>query len=155
VVSPADPAWGEARAHAREESSARLAADPGFAFGLGLLAGCASVDAHAVTVRTGDEQLGSRLLAWLRDTLGVPATRIRVVLRVGPAVSGDLVRHRWASTLAVDADAIALARWTSPPASDAVEALIRIGEPAVTARVTGWLDALGASAPRPDANAAL
>jgi hypothetical protein len=140
--SPTDPAWGEARTLARGEAHARLATDASFALGLGLLAGCATVDTHAVTIRIGDAQRGSRLLTWLRASLGVPDNRIRVVLRFGPTVAGDLARHRWAKTLAVDIGAVALSRWAAPPATDAVEALIRIGEPTVTAQVAGWLDAL-------------
>jgi hypothetical protein len=67
---------------------------------------------------------------------------VRVVLRLGPDAAGDLARHRWASALGLPVDRISHTRWRGAPSPDAVEALVRLHDPALAASVAGWRDAL-------------
>lgn len=131
-----------ARAAAGEEARDRLRHDPGFAAGLGLLTSIAEVDLHAVTATTSDQDVAAAVLRWLDEQVAIDPGRVRVVLRVGPRGSGDLVRHRWAARLGIDRDRIALARWREAPDREAVQALVRVADPGVAATVAGWRDAL-------------
>lgn len=140
-VRAAHTAFELARAAAADEVRPRLASDPQLAAGLGLVAGIAGVDPHAVTLTMTDETLAGAALRWLTRTLPVEAARVRVVLRVAPGASGDLLRHRWAKALDVAADAVTVARWTGAPTATAVEALIRVADPTVAATFAGWRDA--------------
>lgn len=137
------------RAAANEEARDRLRRDPGFAAGLGLLTSIAEVDRHAVTATTCDQDVAAAVLMWMDGHLAIDPGRVRVVLRVGPRGAGDLVRHRWAARLGIDRDRIAVARWREASDPEAVQALVRVADPAVAATVAGWRDALLAP-PGPD-----
>jgi hypothetical protein len=131
-----------ARAAARDEARRERLADPAFAGGIGLLAGVAELDAHAVTITTQDSEVAAAALRWLRQQLTVTANRERVVLRIGPRVAGDLAAHRWAKRLEVPREGIAVATWRQAPSDDAEQVLLRIADPTVAATVAGWRDAL-------------
>jgi hypothetical protein len=131
-----------ARAAAREDALDRLTSDAGFAAGVGLVAALAEVDAHAVTLASPHPEVIGRLLAWLATNADVEVARVRVVLRIGPDVAGDLARHRWAARTGVPVDRISHTRWRGAPAPDATDALVRFHDPALAASVAGWRDAL-------------
>jgi hypothetical protein len=131
-----------ARAAAREEALTRLTAEADFAAGVGLVAALAEVDAHAVTLASPHPEVLGRVLGWLAVQAGVELDRVRVVLRIGPDVAGDLARHRWASGLGVPVERISHTRWRGSPSPDATDALVRLHDPALAASVAGWRDAL-------------
>jgi hypothetical protein len=131
-----------ARAAARQDALDRLTSAAGFAAGVGLVAALAEVDAHAVTLASPHPEVIGRLLAWLATNADVEVVRVRVVLRIGPDVAGDLARHRWAARIGVPVDRISHTRWRGAPAPDATDALVRIHDPALAASVAGWRDAL-------------
>lgn len=130
------------RAQASRDALSRLADDPGFALGLGLLTGRRSPDGAGLTVTTADERLAGRIVAWLRAHAGLADTDLRVVLRLGRDVAGDLARNRWADALDLRPDRIAAARSRGVLAVDEIEALLRIVEPSLAATVLGWCDAV-------------
>jgi hypothetical protein len=131
-----------ARAAARDHALGRLADDPTFAAGVGLVAALAEVDTHAVTLVSPHPEVVGRLLGWLVTHAALDPARVRVVLRLGPDVAGDLARHRWAAGLGVPVDRITHTRWRGAPAPDASDALVRLHDPALAATVAGWRDAL-------------
>lgn len=131
-----------ARAAARDEGQTRLATDASFAAGLGIAVALAEIDHHAVTATTHSLEIATRLVGWLRSHLEADPSRIRVVLRVGPAIAGDLVRHRWADGLEVPPEQVSHTRWRGAPAPGAVEALVRVADPVAAATLAGWRDAL-------------
>ena len=131
-----------ARAAARDEVAGRLASDAPFAAGLGLAAALVDIDLHAITARTTQLEVAARLLEWLRDHLAVEVSRVRVVLRLGAGVAGDLARHRWASELGLPPVQISHTRWRGAPTPDTVEALVRVADPTAAATLAGWRDAL-------------
>jgi hypothetical protein len=131
-----------ARAAAREEALARLTIDPDFAAGVGLVAALAEVDVHAVTVSCAHREVIGRLLTWLAAHVDLDLERVRVVLRLGPDVAGDLARHRWSEGLGVPVERIAHTRWRGAPAPDATDALVRLHDAALAATIAGWRDAL-------------
>jgi hypothetical protein len=141
---PADDrtAFELARAAAREEALTRLTAEVDFAAGVGLVAALAEVDAHAVTLASPHPEVLGRVLSWLAAQAGVELDRVRVVLRIGPDVAGDLARHRWASGLGVPVERVSHTRWRGSPSPDATDALVRLHDPALAASVAGWRDAL-------------
>jgi hypothetical protein len=140
-------ARGLARASAHREGQRRLAEDPAFAAGLGLLAGAATVEPTATTVVTADLRLVVRLLGWLKDRTGLEADGVRVVLRLGRNVAGDLARHRWAEALELPIDRIAATRSRGVAEPSTVEALVRVTDPTVAVQVAGWCDAFFDPAP--------
>jgi hypothetical protein len=131
-----------ARAAAREDAVDRLARDADFAAGVGLAAALAEVDVHAVTLSSGHPEVVGRLLTWLSAHADVDLARVRVVLRLGPDVAGDVARHRWAAGLALPVERISHTRWRGAPAPDATDALVRLHDPSLAATVAGWRDAL-------------
>jgi hypothetical protein len=131
-----------ARAAARDEARRRHLADPVFAGGIGLVAGVAEIDAHAVTIATPDAGIAAAALRWLRSQLEVDRNRVRLVLRIGPRVAGDLAAHRWSRELDVPRESVAIASWRQAPGDDAEQVLLRIADPTVAATVAGWRDAL-------------
>ncbi len=136
-----DVRWDKRRAAARDEARSWIdERDAQAALALGILAAGTTVDAHGVTYTGGDAALAARILALVHERAGADPHRVIIVVRIGPRVAGDLVRHQWAKDLGVELDAIAIARWRLAPAPDAVEAMIRIADPAVDAIVAGWLD---------------
>ena len=130
------------RATARDAAAARMATDPAFAAGLGLLAGLAVIDEHAVTVTTSRPDVAARLQGWLVDHARADRDQVRVVLRLGPGVAGDLARHRWAQALGLPPEQVVHTRWRGAPRADAEEALVRLPDRELAATLAGWRDAL-------------
>ncbi|MTV27495.1 hypothetical protein FTX61_19060 [Nitriliruptoraceae bacterium ZYF776] len=141
AVASARTAFELARAAAADEVRPRLAEDPQLAAGLGLVAGIAAVDPHAVTLTVTDDTLAGAALRWLTRAMEVDPHRIRIVLRIAPGAAGDLLRHRWSRALDVPVDAITVARWAGAPSATSVEALVRVADPTVAATFAGWRDA--------------
>lgn len=139
-----DDATGYAlvRAAATEEARSLIETDAAFAAGLGLVAAVAATDTHAATFATTRAALAARIVAWLRDRADVDPGSLRVVLRLGTGVAGDLARHHWAQALGVPVASVVYTRWHQAPAPDAVEALVRIPDPTLAATLAGWCDAL-------------
>ena len=131
-----------ARAAATEEARDLVRTDATFAAGLGLVAAVVATDLHAATFATSRPELAARIIAWLRERADVEPGSLRIVLRLGTGVAGDLARHHWAETLGVPVAAVVHTRWHHAPAPDAVEALVRIPDPTVAATLAGWCDAL-------------
>lgn len=130
-----------ARRRARLEAGERLRADPGFAVGLGLVAGVADVDDHSVAVTTRDPRVAGVVTSWLLSQTATPPHRLRVVLRLGRGVAADLARHRWAEALGLDIAQISHTRVGGAPEHDE-EALLRVADPAIAGAVAGWSQAL-------------
>jgi hypothetical protein len=145
AVGPTDEATlvpARVRSEAAAEARRRVATDPAFAAGLGLVTGLATTDVHAVTITAARPQLAARALAWLRDEGHGRQDAVRVVLRLGAGVAGDLARHRWAELLGVPVGHVVHTRWRGAPGPDAVEALVRIADPQLSATLAGFSDAL-------------
>jgi hypothetical protein len=130
------------RAAAADEARALVRTDPGFAAGLGLLAGLVETDAHAVTLTTSRPEVAARAIGWLHERAGVEPATVRVVLRLGAGEAGDLARHRWAERLGVPIGQVAHTRWRAAPSPDAAEALVRVADPELAATIAGWCDGL-------------
>lgn len=131
-----------ARAAARDEARRERLADPAFAGGIGLLAGVAELDPHAVTVTTVEPEVSAAALRWIREQLPIAPERVRIVLRIGPSVAGDLAAHRWVKLLEVPRERVAVTSWRHAPADDAEQVLLRIADPTAAASIAGWRDAL-------------
>jgi hypothetical protein len=144
----ADPA-GRRRERAREEGRLRLRQDPRFAAGLGLLVGAGEVDAHGVGLRTHDPRVAAAVIDWLTEYGGVRPERIRVVLRLGAKVAGDLARHTWSGELRLPLEQLTHTRWRGAPDPQAVEALLHVTDERLAARLTGWTQALLEPEPTP------
>ncbi len=142
VVDDHRTAFELARATAREEARRERLRDPDFAGGIGLLAGIAEVDPHAVTITSVDADVSVTALRWIRRQLAIAPERVRVVLRIGPRVAGDLAAHRWAKVLEVPRERVAVASWRHAPTDDAEQVLLRIADPTAAATIAGWRDAL-------------
>lgn len=134
-------AFVRARREAADQAAPRMA-DPTFVRGLALTVAAAEVDEHALLVALRDRDVARTVRAWLVDRAGVDVRDLRVVLRLGATAGADLVLHRWADALALPAERIARTHWRSAPSEDAVEALLRVRDARVAARVAGWRDAL-------------
>jgi hypothetical protein len=130
------------RHEARVDGRARMHRDPSFAAGMGLLAGLVTTDEHALTFTTTALEIAATAQAWLVAHAGVQVSNVRVVLRLGPDVAGDLARRRWSDALRVPPESIVHTRWRGAPSPDAEEALVRVPDPALAARIAGWRDAL-------------
>jgi len=138
-----------ARADAADLARQRLVDDPGFAVAVGLLAATATADRHAVTITASDTRQVVRALHALSAEDPTVLGRLRVVVRVGPQLAGDLERHRIAGELGVDAVQVSWTRWRAAPQPDAVQLLVRIAEPSLAASVAGWIDAALEPVPEP------
>ncbi|MFO7960614.1 MAG: hypothetical protein R6U94_06695 [Nitriliruptoraceae bacterium] len=137
-----------ARAAAADLARQRLCDDPGFGVAVGLLAATATTDRHAVTITASDARQVARALEVLTAQDPAVPGRLRVIVRVGPQLAGDLVRHRIAGELGLDAVQVSWTRWRSAPQPDAVQLLVRIAEPSLAASVAGWIDAALEPAPQ-------
>lgn len=131
-----------ARAAARDDARRERLADPAFAGGIGLLAGVAELDPYAVTVTTVEPEVSVAALRWIREQLPIAPERVRVVLRIGPRVAGDLAAHRWAKLLELPRERVAVTSWRHAPTDDAEQVLLRIADPTAAASIAGWRDAL-------------
>jgi hypothetical protein len=138
-----------ARAAAADLARERFSDDPGFGIAVGLLAATATTDRHAVTITASDARQVARTLSILSQEDPAVPVLLRVIVRVGPQLAGDLVRHRVAAELGVDAVQVSWTRWRSAPRPDAVQLLVRIAEPSLAATVAGWIDAALEPAPQP------
>jgi hypothetical protein len=144
----ADPAVRR-RERAREEGRIRLRQDPGFAAGLGLLVGAGEIDEHGVGLRTNDPRVAAAVVDWLTTYGGVGPERVRVVLRLGAKVAGDLARHTWSGELRLPLEQLTHTRWRGAPEQDAVEALLHVTDERLAARLGGWTQALLEPEPTP------
>lgn len=150
-TAPTDPAderlarhhaaFAEARRRAADAAGARMA-DPGFVRGLALTVAAAELDEHALLVAVRDRDVARAVRQWLVDHAEVDPRELRVVVRLGTTEGADLVLHRWADALDLPIERLARTHWRSAPAEDAVEALLRVPDATVAARVAGWRDAL-------------
>lgn len=151
-IDPGGPRRDETairRLRAKEDARARLAHDPDFAAGLGVLVGAGHVDAHGVGLVTTDRRVAAVAVAWLVEHAGVEVPRIRVVLRLGRKAAGDVARHAWHAELGLPLEQISHTRSRAGLSDDAVEGLIHVTDEALAARVAGWRDALLDPAPTP------
>jgi hypothetical protein len=130
------------RAAAREDATRRLAAEPGLAAGLGVLAGVAELGPRAVTVTTADPRVAGRVVRWLVDVLDVDPASVRLVLRVGPRAAADLARHRWGRAIGIDPERVRTTRAGAPADEAAVEGVLRVAGADLAATAAGWCDAL-------------
>ncbi len=130
-----------ARADAARSARSRLTSDAPFAVGVGLLAATATVDRHAVTLRSGDLRLAERVLDWLAAEGPGVIPQVRVIARVGPAVAGDLARRRVADRLGLNVEQVRWTRWRGASDPDALEVLVRLADPHWATAVGGWIDA--------------
>lgn len=137
-----DPETARVRRHASGVARARLAADPAFAAEVGVVTALAELDRGAVVVSSRRPEVLARAIAALVTHGGADRETIRVVLRLGPEVAGDLTRHRWAGILALPAERLLLTRWRQAPEAGAVDGLVRIPDATLAATVAGWEDAL-------------
>lgn len=138
-----------ARAAAAEAARQRLGVDPDFGVAIGLLAATASTDPHAVTITASDARQVARVLHTLIEEDPEVPVVVRVIVRVGPELAGDLVRHRVAGELGVDPVQVSWTRWRSAPRADAVQLLVRVAEPSLAATVAGWIDVALEPTPQP------
>ncbi len=138
-----------ARAAAADVARERLGDDAGFGVAVGLLAATATTDRHAITITATDARQVARALRALTEEDPAVPVLLRVIVRVGPQLAGDLVRHRVAGELGVDAVQVSWTRWRSAPQPDAVQLLVRIAEPSLAATVAGWTDAALEPTPQP------
>lgn len=129
------------RERAVAEGPGRLA-DPDFVRGLAFTVAAAELEEHAVLVAVRDRAVATVVCRWLVDHAGADPRELRVVLRLGSAVGADLAVHRWAEALSLPVDRISRTMWRSAPADDAVEAMVRVPDVTVAARVAGWRDVL-------------
>lgn len=119
-----------------------LLGDPAFLRGLAFTVAAAELDEHAVLVTVHDRDVAAIVCRWLVDHAGADRRELRVVLRLGSAVGADLAVHRWAEALSLPLDRISRTVWRSAPADDALEAMVRVPDVTVAARVAGWRDVL-------------
>jgi hypothetical protein len=137
------------REQAREDARVRLQRDPGFAAGLGLMVGVGDIDRHGVGLSTGDPRLAAAAVDWLIEYAGLEPQRLRVVLRIGAEVAGDLARHAWSGQLRLPLEQLTYTRWRGAPDAKAVEALIHVTDEDLAAMLAGWAEALLEPAPTP------
>ncbi len=135
-------AWEQVRRGAREAASERLDREDGhFAVGLALLAGGLECGPHTAILATGDQHYARAAVRWLLAETDLEPRDLRIVLQTGPDVAADVAVHAWAEALGIEAAEIRTAIWRQAPERDGQRALIRLGSPALSARLAGWLDA--------------
>lgn len=138
----ADEAFAVVRSTARRAARDRVAADPGFVSGLGLVSGVAELSPQAVVLTTRDVAVGRAAMRWLAGTLDIDLARVRVLLRLAPQVAADVARHAWHDATGLPTERITHTRWRQAPTAASVEAMIRIADPQVAGALAGWRDAL-------------
>lgn len=143
VDVPATPDTDAIRASARDDARERLDG-PTVAFvgGLGMTLARTEISPHAALVTVSDQPVAAATVRWLLDHAGVDPRRLRVVLRLAPELAADVSVHAWASALEMEPERVVHTRWRAAPTPDAVEAMIRVADPAAAARLAGWRDAL-------------
>ncbi|MBW3664869.1 MAG: hypothetical protein KY469_17350 [Actinobacteria bacterium] len=154
-ATPPRPDTAAIRTAARADANDRLDGPTvSFVGGLGLTLARTEVSEHAALIAVADQQVAAATVRWLLDHAGVDPRRLRVVLKIAPELAADVTVHSWAAAMEMDPETLVHTRWRGAPTGDAVEALIRIADPSVAARLAGWrealLDRLGVDA-RPDA----
>ncbi|MEX2551170.1 MAG: hypothetical protein WD638_13175 [Nitriliruptoraceae bacterium] len=130
-----------ARADAASRARGRLREDAPFAVGVGLLAAIATVDRHAVTLRSADLRVVGRVLRWLGTEAPGITDQARVIARVGPQLAGDLARHRVADHLGLALEQVSWTRWRGASDPSGLEVLVRLADPSGVTMVAGWIDA--------------
>jgi hypothetical protein len=142
ATGPDTSGFDGAHARAARRATKRLADDADLLTGLGLLVGMARVDRHAITLVAEDPMLATGALRWLVRHAQADRRRVRVVLRIAPAAAADIARHRWAWDLQLPVGQVVAARRFDGASPDAVQALVRIADPAVAGTFSAWRDAL-------------
>lgn len=137
------------RHDAYEEALLRVAIDPQFAVGLGLLSGVTFADEHGVTLTSRSAWLLRWSLDWLQSENACKVAEVRVVLKIGSNVAGDLARQQWAFQLGVERSQCTVSRWRYARDPDDVEAVMRVGNSPLATRYVGWIDALKAGGSEP------
>jgi hypothetical protein len=142
------PSGGHERGPRRAERAVltRLATDVAFARDAALIAGSARRLGPTLTMMLDRPELAAAAVARIRSELGLEPHAVRVVVRVGPAHSGDRVRHVWAARLGLPEERVTVVAWPSSDEVDALEATIHIVPPDVVATVLGWIDAVASDA---------
>ncbi|MBW3620875.1 MAG: hypothetical protein KY461_11565, partial [Actinobacteria bacterium] len=138
----AEEAYEATRTGARRAAADRIAADPTFVSGLGLVTGVAEVSPQGIVLTTRDLDVARAAVRWLTGTVEVDPTRVRVLLRLAPQVAADVTVHAWQGATGLPKERFTTARWRQAPTADAVEAMVRIADPRVAGALAGWRDAL-------------
>lgn len=138
-----------ARAAAAADARSRLGDNPGFAAGVGLIAGIAEFDDSGLILRLSSTEVAARSAEWLGTYAEIDPGTMRVVLRLGSRAAGDVARHRWAAALGMPGHRVAVVRSRQLVDPGSVQALLRVADPAVSTMVAGWCDALLSSAEEP------
>lgn len=138
----AEEAFASTRSAAARAAEDRVAGDPAFVSGLGLVTGVADVNAHGVVLTTRDLAIARAALRWLTATVEVEPARVRVLLRLAPQVAADVTVHAWHRATGLPKERFTTARWRQAPTAEAVEAMVRISDPRVAGALAGWRDAL-------------
>lgn len=138
----AEQAFEATRSSARHAAADRIAGDPAFVSGLGLVAGVADVTPRGIVLTTRDLAVARAAVRWLTATVEVDAARVRILLRLAPQVAADVTVHAWHAATGLPKERFTTARWRQAPTADAVEAMVRISDPRVAGALAGWRDAL-------------
>ncbi|MBW3657494.1 MAG: hypothetical protein KY457_02575 [Actinobacteria bacterium] len=138
----AEEAFSATRDAAARAAADRIAGDPAFVSGLGLVTGVADVTPHGIVVTTRDLAIARAALRWLTSTVEIEPDRVRVLLRLAPQVAADVTVHAWHRATGLAKERFTTARWRQAPTADAVEAMVRIADPRVAGALAGWRDAL-------------
>lgn len=118
----------------------------------GLVLGLAEVTTHAITIETAEPAVARAVASWLQGRIGVPASRLRMLLAAGPAVARDLAAHRWAEMVGIPLENVLAAPWPQASEPTAVRATLRVADTRVAAMVANWRTTLLAGElPAPDA----
>lgn len=136
-VAATDDLWRDAV----EEARRRLTDDPRFALGVGMLASLAATDRFSVTLISDRAEAVGAVMGWLYEHAQVDVATPRVILRLGEQAAADLERHRWSDKVGVPIGRISFTRSGGIRPSSTV-AFVRIHDPILASRVTGWCDAL-------------
>lgn len=137
-----EEAFEATRTAARRAATDRVARDPAFVSGLGLVSGVAEVSPHGIVVTTRDLAVARAAIRWLTATVEIEPARVRALLRLAPQVAADVTVHTWQAATGLPEERFTTARWRQAPTAEAVEAMIRIADPRVAGAVAGWRDAL-------------
>lgn len=138
----AEEAFETTRAAAQRAARDRIAGDPAFVSGLGLVTGVAEVTPHGIVLTTRDLAVARAAVRWLTATVEVEPSRVRALLRLAPQVAADVTIQAWQQATGLPRERFTTARWRQAPTADAVEAMVRIGDPRVAGALAGWRDAL-------------
>lgn len=105
-----------------------------------IVATAGAVDDAGVTVTLDRLDAARVVVAWLRRDLGVPASGLRVVLRVADGSTADIVAHSWADRLDLGRDRVHTVEWRSAPTPRLVQAIVRANGADVAERTRAAID---------------